>query len=161
MVEELYEKYQEELLRWCTRMTGERSQAEDLVHEAYMRAMLHEELLESLSGQQRRAWLYRSVKNLYVDRLRQSRREILSEDSLETGAEDAGMVTLEWQQLLENLPDIEGVLFAMRYLQGYNSTQLGQQFGLPPGTVRAKLSSARQHLKEALAQDAGRRRKHV
>ncbi len=150
MLEELYEKYYRELVKWCARMTGEGSRAEDLVQEAYMRAMLHEELLCSLGWEQRRAWLYRSVKNLFVDRVRRDRRETLSESFTETGAEDAQFAGLEWQELLDSLPDMEGVLFAMRYLSGYNSTQLGQLYGLPPGTVRAKLSSARKHLKEAL-----------
>lgn len=60
------------------------------------------------------------------------------------------MKNIEWEDLLNSLPDMEGVLFAMRYLQGYNSTQIGEIFSMPPGTVRSKLSSARKHLQEAI-----------
>ena len=52
--------------------------------------------------------------------------------------------------LLDSLPGQEGVLFALRYLDGYTSAELGKLFGLPPGTVRSKLSLARKHLKDAL-----------
>ena len=54
------------------------------------------------------------------------------------------------EQLLEQLPEQEGVLFAMRYFQGYNSRELGQMFGLPEGTVRSKLLLARKHLRKLL-----------
>ena len=53
-------------------------------------------------------------------------------------------------QLLARLPETERVLIVMRYLQGYNSTQIGQILELPPGTVRTKLASARKHLKEMI-----------
>lgn len=57
---------------------------------------------------------------------------------------------IDWEQLLNGLPGDEGVLFVMRYLEGYTSKELGEFFGLPPGTVRSRLSDARKHLKTAL-----------
>jgi RNA polymerase sigma-70 factor (ECF subfamily) len=60
------------------------------------------------------------------------------------------LVRLEWEKLLETLPDLEGVIFSLRYLEGYNSKQIGDILLLSPGTVRSKLSSARQHLKRIL-----------
>jgi len=171
LIQELYEKYQEELIHWCSQMTHERSLAEDLVQEAFMRAMLHVDQLEVMGEEQRRAWLYRSVKNLFIDWVRHSKRETLSEfieesdakNSMQDGINgtgnsitESGTDNLEWRELLQSLPDMEGVLFCMRYLQGYNSTELGQLFNLPSGTVRAKLSLARKHLREALKPDFGK-----
>jgi len=49
-------------------------------------------------------------------------------------------------QLLNQLPDEERTLFLMRYMQGYNSTELGEMFDLPPSTVRARLLSARKKI---------------
>ena len=66
MIEELYKKYYEELINWCHSMTGNLYTAEELVHEAFLRAMLHEDTLSTLKEQQSRSWLYRTVKNLYV-----------------------------------------------------------------------------------------------
>ena len=78
MIEELYKKYYEELINWCHSMTGNLYTAEELVHEAFLRAMLHENTLSTLKEQQSRSWLYRTVKNLYVDRLRHGKKEIIS-----------------------------------------------------------------------------------
>jgi len=60
------------------------------------------------------------------------------------------MAVVEWKEILAELPGVEGVIFTLRYLEGYNSNQIGKMLSLPPGTVRFKLSSARQHLKKTL-----------
>ncbi|WP_373120611.1 RNA polymerase sigma factor [Mediterraneibacter gnavus] len=150
MIEELYQKYYEELINWCHSMTGNLYTAEELVHEAFLRAMLHEDTLSTLKEQQSRSWLYRTVKNLYVDRLRHGKKEIISDEFSQLQIDSEELVRLEWEKLLETLPDLEGVIFSLRYLEGYNSKQIGDILLLSPGTVRSKLSSARQHLKRIL-----------
>lgn len=161
ITEELYQLYQKELVSWCRRMTGNYEVSEDLVQEAFMRAMLHEDVLQGLTVSQQRAWLYRTVKNLYVDKIRHIKKETIMEDvpeqDLESGMSETEFSALEWRELIEKLPGMEGVLFCLRYLEGYNSSQLGELFSLPSGTVRAKLSSARKHLKEELERDFTRR----
>ena len=150
MIEELYLQYHQELLGWCQSMTGNLQTAEELVQEAFLRAMLHEPLLTNLKDYQRRSWLYRTVRNLYVDRLRHTRLETLPEELPDLQKRQEEMDTVEWEGLLDSLPGSEGVIFTMRYVNGCTSTQIGKLLSLPPGTVRSKLSSARKHLKEAL-----------
>lgn len=150
MIEELYAKYHRELVKWCTGMTGSLQTAEELVQEAFLRAMLHEALLEQLDERQGRSWLYRTVKNLYIDRRRHTARENIMEEAPESQKEPEEITNIEWEMLLNSLPDMEGVLLTLRYVEGYNSKQIGEILALPTGTVRSKLSSARNHLKEAL-----------
>ena len=150
MIEQLYQACRQELIRWCAGMTGDRSLAEDLVQEAFLRAIFHQSLLDGLSEEQQRAWLYRTVKNLYLDRKRHERYETVSEPLYAEGREAAEYAMIDWEQLLNGLPGNEGVLFVMRYLEGHTSAELGEFFGLPPGTVRSRLSDARKHLKTAL-----------
>ncbi len=80
MIEELYKKYHQELVGWCHSMTGNLHTAEELVQEAFLRAMLHEDILTMLQEHQRRSWLYRTIKNLYVDRIRHGNRETIVEE---------------------------------------------------------------------------------
>ena len=150
MIEELYKKYHQELIGWCHSMTGNLHTAEELVQEAFLRAMLHEDILTTLQEQQSRSWLYRTIKNLYVDRIRHGSKETIVEEFPQQQKYSEEIARLEWDQLLETLPDLEGVIFSLRYLEGYNSNQIGEILSIPPGTVRFKLSSARQHLKESL-----------
>lgn len=150
MIEELYKKYHQELIGWCHNMTGNLHTAEELVQEAFLRAMLHEDVLAALQEQQCRSWLYRTIKNLYVDRIRHESKETIVENFLQKQKYSEEIVRLEWEELLETLPDLEGVIFSLRYLEGYNSNQIGEILSIPPGTVRSKLSFARQHIKESL-----------
>ena len=131
-------------------MTQDPVLAEDLVQEAFLRAMDHLTVLENLSETQQKVWFYRTMKNLYLDRKRHERYETVAQPLLQSGQDTEEYAMIDWEQLLNGLPGDEGVLFVMRYLEGYTSKELGEFFGLPPGTVRFRLSDARKHLKTAL-----------
>ena len=152
MIDELYESSFTELVNWCKSMTQNQSMAEDLVQEAFLRALVNAELLNELHPAQQKAWMYRTIKNLYVDRVRHASFETYVEQLPELLQEADGYSRVDGEQLLNSLPGDEGVLFSMRYLQGFTSTEIGEFYNLPPGTVRSKLSSARNHLREALGE---------
>ena len=80
MAEELYTDFYDQLLGWCTARVRSPAAAEDLVQETFLRAMDHLEDLEPLNRAQRRAWLYRTAKNLAVDRVRRQARETPAEE---------------------------------------------------------------------------------
>ena len=44
----------------------------------------------------------------------------------------------------------------MRYIEGYNSTELGEIFDLPPSTVRSRLSSARKKMSKIYFMEKGK-----
>ena len=150
MIDELYDSLYKELTGWCTAMTGNKTLAEDLVQEAFLRALMNAELLEELDFCRRRAWMYRTVKNLYIDRKRREAFETMAKEMPQGGYEDANYAQIDDEQLLTVLTQEERMLFTLRYLEGYNSAELGKLFGLPPGTVRSRLSSARRRLRKSL-----------
>ena len=84
MLEELYRDLRDELIRWCTTMTQDRSTAEDLVQEAFWKAINNEAMLQTMTPPQRRAWLYQVVKNLFIDRTRHAAYEAVMEELPET-----------------------------------------------------------------------------
>lgn len=149
-IEKLYEEYYSELVKWCRSMTQDPVMAEDLVQEAFLRALINADILQELHPGQRRAWLYRTIKNLYVDRVRHASFETTADTMPEQPQDAEGFSEVDVELLLNSLPGEEGLLFAMRYLQGYNAAEIGDFLGMPPGTVRSKLSLARKHLRDAL-----------
>ncbi len=149
MIERLYSTYYKELLGWCSMMTQDLQQAEDLVQEAFLRAMHHTALLDKLEEQQRVSWLYRTIKNLYIDKIRHASFETTVEEMPESAAEPDEFVQVDYEQIILQLSEEEQKLFLMQY-QGYDSKELGQIFGIPSGTVRAKLSSVRKKLRAVL-----------
>lgn len=150
MLAKLYQQYNTELVRWCQQITGNLQTAEELVQETWLRALDHTESFAQLTEKQCRAWLYRTTKNLYVDQVRHRAKEIIVCEPPDGMRWPQEMEETEWIYLMESLPDREGQIFAMRYLMGYNSRQIGELLSLPPGTVRFQLSSARKHLRRMI-----------
>lgn len=151
MITDLYTALSEELLRWTVSRCGDPALAEELVQEAFVRALKNQDLLSGMKPEQQRAWMYRTVKNLHVDYFRRASYQAAVENQAETQTPD-DCANIDLLLVLEMLPDEEKMLFVMRYLQGYSSEDLGRWFGKPAGTIRAKLSSARKHMRQILSE---------
>lgn len=149
-IESLYEQFHDELVRFASGMTEDRTEAEDLVQDAFFSAVLHEALLDSLNGSQARAWLYRTVKNRFIDRVRRGRAETVTDELPERSEAFAPLEETEWRMLLAALPEPDGTLLWLHEVEGYTSSQLGIRFGLPPGTVRYRLHMAKKQLQQML-----------
>lgn len=149
---ELIELYPQ-LLRYCIGLSGSTADGQDLAQEVWVRILTHPDALEHSSAGQCRSWLYKTARNLWVDRLRRAARETpVPDDQLTLAAFEQDLTAVAVRQLLHRLPAEERALFQLRYFEGVDSTQLGRWFGLPPSTVRAKLASARKKLRRWLEQ---------
>ncbi len=146
--EELYEEHYKELVAFGTHMSGSRELAEDLVQETFVRALMNAQTVEELSGSKRRAWLFRTFKNLFFDRCRRAALESEYLQSCRSEcAEDQGMQEVENAMLLQNLAPQDRAVFQLRYFDGYSAEEISRMLDLPPGTVRSKLSRTRKFLK--------------
>lgn len=144
MIDKLYRDYHKHLLYYCINLSNNNhSLAEDLVQETFIRAMENIHTLDELSEGQCRSWLYRTAKNIFIDKVRRISNEPNPESPL---VEEDDLSEVIVRQLCNQLPHEEGRLFWMRYIEGYKSTELGEIFDLPASTVRSKLLSARKKM---------------
>lgn len=151
MWEELYKIHYSELVLFGTSMCGSREAAEDLAQETFVRAMCHCDQIEDLSPNKRRAWLYRTMKNLFYDRCRKAAVESRYLQGLqEEAAADRRMQEVENDALMQTISPEDRVLFQLRYFDGYTAAEIAQMMDLPPGTVRSRLSRCRSYLKDCL-----------
>lgn len=128
--------------------------AEDLVQETFLRALTHTGDLQDLSSEQRRAWLYRTAQRLYIDHIRKAARETDSDPAdLEFTPFQEDFSVPAVGQLVSRLPPEEQAIFTLRYFEGYNATELGEIFSLPPTTVRSRLAAARRRLRIWLTEE--------
>ena len=70
----------------------------------------------------------------------------MEQEQLELASFEEDLTGAAVGQLVSRLPETERALFSMRHFEGYNATELGELFHLPPSTVRARLASARRRL---------------
>lgn len=152
MWDEIYERYNSELLRWCLGACQNRELAEDLVQETFLKALQNADTFEDLGPSQQRAWLYRTMKNLLYDRYRRAvlEAEHLQQMDEDTAYLDAGIQQTENELILQMLMPEDRMLFTLRYMEGYNASELSEMLGMPTGTIRAKLSRCRKMLKNIL-----------
>lgn len=154
MWEDLYETYHKELVRYASRMCGSEEVGQDMVQETFLKALQSGDVFEDLGPSQRRAWLYRTMKNLIFDRFRRNSLETDYINSLspETVYDEQGIQRMENELLLAELSQEDRVLFHLRYEEGYNASELAELFGIPAGTIRARLSRSRKLLKKLLSE---------
>lgn len=144
MIESLYRDYYNQLLWHCINLTSNnRALAEDIVQDTFMRGLENAHILNELSKAQCRSWLYTTAKNIFIDKMRRSSKE--PQPQLELISED-DLSEIMVRQLCGQLPEEERELFWLRYMEGYNSTELGELYDLPASTVRARLLSARKKI---------------
>lgn len=155
MWEDIYEQYQKELLRYAARMCGDGELAQDLVQETFLNALQSGELFEDLGPSQRRAWLYKTMKNLFFDRCRRAWTEKAYIDAHppETAYWEPGIQETENALLLAQLNPEDRALFHLRYVEGYDASELSAMFHIPPGTIRSRLSRCRILLKKSILEE--------
>ena len=96
MWEELYEDHYKELVAFGSRISGSKELAEDLAQETFVRALMNGETVMELSPSKRRAWLYRTFKNLFFDRYRRAVLELDYEQNWQPEyIEDPGMQEMD------------------------------------------------------------------
>ncbi len=151
MWDELYTKHYPELRRYAAAACKNDAEAEDVAQEVFLKALQNVHIFEDLSSSQKRAWLFRALKNEMCDRYRRAK---LEQAFLETQREesylDPGIQETENRMLLALLSPEDRALFHLRYEEGYNASELAEMFHLPAGTIRARLSRCRTLLKKSL-----------
>jgi RNA polymerase sigma-70 factor (ECF subfamily) len=154
MIENLYRDYHNQLLWYCINLSpNNRALAEDIVQDTFMRGLENAHILNDLSIAQCRSWLYKTAKNIYIDKVRRISKEPKPELKLVT-EDDLSEVMV--RQLCGHLPVEERELFWLRYMEGYNSSELGDLFDLPASTVRARLSCARKKITKLYFEQKGK-----
>jgi len=150
------------LFRLARRLTGGDADAEDLVQDTFARAF--DASASFAQGTDLRAWLFRILRNAYIDSYRRARRS-----PIDVGLEpdDVGAASgdpLRGDDDLERMrslvaDDIEAALgrlspdartIVLLDLEGLTEGELATVLGCPVGTVKSRLARARAALRSLL-----------
>lgn len=161
MWELLYETFWDRLEHFCYKLCRDEARAEDLTQEVFLRALQNRTLIDAFTERQCKAWLFAAARNLYCDQVRRAAKEealltsLLPPDGDDSANETAASAlgSVELGTVLDQLSELDRLLFTLRYDEGYTSAELSRLFELPPGTVRRRLSQTRHLLKTNLTED--------
>jgi len=132
-----------------------RQDAEDVAQEAFVRA--HRGFHRLRDRDRFRAWLVKTTWRLAIDRWRSNRRrtvrelriEIAAGASTEETAVAGERATRLWRAI-DSLPEKLRTTIVLAGIQGHDVREVAKLLALPEGTVKSRLFTARQKLKEVL-----------
>ena len=165
--------FMDSLYSTAYRMSRNRQDAEDLLQETYLRAYKYYDKFQE--GTNFKAWLFKILKNTFINRYRKRQRQPLknSFDEIEgsfelkllespltargaTPEEELMVDALDQdvQQALEALPEDYRTAVELADLQGLSYREIADQLGIPLGTVMSRLYRGRRKLEAVLLQYA-------
>lgn len=153
VVRELYDASYRRLVGQLTAVTGNREEAEDVVQEAFARALLHARDLARLDNPE--AWLRTVAVNQARSRWRRLRRfaGLLPELVQDAPVEADTAAGVDLLVALRSLPVGQREAIALHHLAGLPVHEVAATLDVPTGTVKARLARGRAALAARLQID--------
>lgn len=150
---QVFETEESPLLRYAFGLVGQRETAEDLVQDAFLKLHAHWDDVANP-----RAWLFKSIRNLALNHIRDHQRETPLENSdhfpSHSPDPDQTLGHLEaigtLQLLVSELDPDDRQLIALKYHENLKYDQISQRTGLSVGNVGYKLHHALKNLADSL-----------
>mgnify|MGYP003329738798 CR=1 FL=1 len=161
------------LYSYAYRITNDSDDAQDLLQETFLKAFRFWEQFEK--GTNLKAWLFRIMKNSYINRYRKEKKEGDSvsyddiEDFYETIRDDSwdsnndheklfsNLLDDEVTHALESLPDDFRTVVILCDIEGLPYEEIAEFLQCPIGTVRSRLHRGRKLLQNKLKEYAKQR----
>ena len=170
-------QYAPQLFSTAMRMTRNRSDAEDLVQETFIKAW--RSFATYQQGTNLRAWLFRIMTNTYINKYNAQQRKpaetelddveelflykrlgSVDQSQLSQSAEDQ-MLSLftddEVKKALEELPDQFRIPVLMSDVEGFSYKEIAEILEIPLGTVMSRLHRGRKSMQKMLYEYAKER----
>ena len=141
--EAVIRRYSDMVYRLAFARTGNRSDAEDLYQEVFLRYLTRAPAFTS--EEHRKAWLLRvavNCANRFHTSLWRKRTEPLSEALAVSAPEGEDL----WEEL-RRLPEKDRTILHLYYYEDLTTEEIAQLLGRKPATVRSQLARARNKLK--------------
>jgi RNA polymerase sigma-70 factor (ECF subfamily) len=166
------------LFRTALRLTRNRSNAEDLLQETFLRAWRSFHTFQA--GTNARAWLYRILMNAHIDAYRRTTREpeVVDADDVDEfylyskvqesdafrragNPEDillSQLMDADVVGALEELPETFRAVVVLADIEGFSYKEIAEILDIPIGTVMSRLHRGRRQLQVKLWDYAARAR---
>ena len=166
---ELVERYQNRLLNFVYRTTGDRERAEDLVQETFIRVYRHLHRFDQTKKFS--TWIYTIASNLAKNELRNRSRNPLVLFQTLMKNRDADTRPLEWEDntyrpddlfrkrhlksqvdsAVDQLPEHHRTVFVLREMEGKTYEEIAEITSTNLGTVKSRLNRARNNFAQLIA----------
>lgn len=141
----LYDAAYRRIVGQLTVMTGSLAEAEDVVQEAFVKAILHERTLRDVANPE--GWIRTVAVNIARSRWRRVKRftglmpQLVGDDLHDRLGLSEDRIALV--EALQQLPASQRDAIALHHLADLPVAEVAETLGVPVGTVKARLSRGR------------------
>lgn len=149
-------KLRDKVFRFARRIMSDTTEAEDLTQDFFLKFWL---IRDNLDGARNiEALAMTTVKNLCLDRIKK-KKPILAdiesdfESAMKTNTEkdyENNDITCKIYIIINNLPDIQRMIFHLRDIEGYEYSEIETILGIDRNCLKVNLSRARKKIRELL-----------
>lgn len=162
---QLYDRFSSLVYTLAMRMLRMPSDAEDLLQEVFVQVW-HQANRYSEERGSPEAWIINIARSRAIDKLRARRRMeksfVLTDDpsksesneNVESSAAEAE-ARLTMNSALANLPEAQRRVLALAYFEGLSQTEIADRLKEPLGTVKTRMRSGIQRLRDMLGTKVG------
>jgi RNA polymerase sigma-70 factor (ECF subfamily) len=154
--DELYRRYERPLFGFIVKQLGDRAEAEDVFHEAFMAVLKQRALERELSTF--RAWIFRVARNLCHNRIRARHRGLRALAAVSRSAEPvahtdpllpASEAPSALGQAVAKLPEPLARVYELR-VAGLSYEEIAGLLEIPLGTVKSRMHELVGRLREEI-----------
>lgn len=166
LLEDLYVRHRQAIWALCFAWQRDREGAMDGVQDVFLKAWRHIDTLRGLDAAQQKAWLYRTARRQIIDAHRHDlvvtrSLSLMSEpDDSPNGGRGDPAERMEVRErvlrvdgAMRLLPDRLRTVLILAVAGGLAGPEIAELLGIPPATVRSRLSAARRRIRRLLASD--------
>lgn len=156
---ELMNQYYNSLFSLAHRLLKNRQECEDMIQETFIRVLLHIDKYDE--SKKFTTWIHQITKNLCLDLIRRKKarpQQLAAREHEFVRPQAAGRSpeeeclereqAEEFRRLLSTLRAKDREILYNRYMEDLSLTEISQLTKLPEGTIKSRLSRARQQLKK-------------
>lgn len=161
---QLYDRFSSLVFALAMRMLKVRSDAEDLLQEVFVQVWRQAQSYSVQRGSPE-AWIVNIARSRAIDKIRSIRRmeksfvltddpaRAESSDNVESSAADSE-ARMAMNSALANLPETQRKVLELAYFDGLTQTEIANRLAEPLGTVKTRMRSGIQRLRDMLGTQA-------
>jgi RNA polymerase sigma-70 factor (ECF subfamily) len=159
----LYDRYAPTLLALSVRVLRERTEAEDVVHDAFI-TMANRAAQYAPERGSVIAWLVTLVRNASIDRVRRRERRgvllrnVIAEEPKILAGDPEDLLSdvrirAKVRRALATIPPVQRATLELAFFEGLSYPEIAERERIPVGTIKSRAARALSSLREALEEE--------
>ena len=163
--EKIYERYKKMMFRIAMGFLKDKSDAEDVVQECFIKIIRDLEKINLKSCNKTKVFIAVIVRHTCIDHLRKNKRSIETQEYEQCAEEGKAMSSIieepseilinrqNYELLKQKIAELDFIyeeVFLLRYEAGFSDEDIASTLNISPNTVRTRLSRAKSILRSQL-----------